>query len=50
MYPAISNPPSCEIHAVISFLNAKKMSAAKIYCELWPAYGQNVMNEGTVGQ
>jgi hypothetical protein len=38
--PAIGNPASCEIRAVIRFLHAKNMSAA--------VYGQNVMSEGTV--
>jgi hypothetical protein len=48
MCPAINNPASCEIRAVISF-NAKNMSAAQIHRELCLAvYGQNVMSEGTV--
>jgi hypothetical protein len=47
--PAIDNPGSCEIHAVICFLHAKNMSAAEIHCELCTVvYDQNVMNEGTV--
>jgi hypothetical protein len=50
-YPAIDNPASCEIHAVICFLHSKNMTAAKICCELCAAvYSQNVMIEGTVRQ
>jgi hypothetical protein len=48
--PAIDNPDSCEISAVIRFLHAKKMSAVEIHRELWAAYGQNVISEGTVRQ
>jgi hypothetical protein len=51
MSPAIDNPTSCEIRAVICFLRAKNMSAAEIHHELCTVvYGQNVMNEGTVRQ
>jgi hypothetical protein len=51
MCPAIDNPTSCEIRAVIRFLHAKNKSAAEIYRELCAAvYGQNVMSEGTVRQ
>jgi hypothetical protein len=46
--PAIDNPVSCEIHAVIRFLHAKSMSAAEIRRELCTVYGQNIMNEGTI--
>jgi hypothetical protein len=48
MCPAIDNPASCEICAVIRFLHGKNVSAAKIHRELCMAYSQNVMNEGTV--
>jgi hypothetical protein len=48
--PAIDNPASCEILAVVSFLRVENMSAAEIYRELCPVYGQNVMSEGTVRQ
>jgi hypothetical protein len=34
MWPAIDNPASCEIRAVIRFLRAKNMSAAEIHREL----------------
>jgi hypothetical protein len=34
MCPAIDNPTSCEIRAVIRFLHAKNMSDAEIHCEL----------------
>jgi hypothetical protein len=47
---AIDNPDSFKIWAVVCFLEAKNMSAAEIYCELYMVYGQNVMNEGTVRQ
>jgi hypothetical protein len=46
MCPATDNPASCKIHAVIHFLKAKNMSAAKIHRELcMVVYGQNVMSE-----
>jgi hypothetical protein len=47
MCPAIDNPASCEICAIICFLHAKNMSAVEIHLELCMVYGQNVMNEGT---
>jgi hypothetical protein len=50
MCPAIDNPVSCEIFAVIRFLRTKIVSAAEIHCELCAVYGQNVMSEGTVRQ
>jgi hypothetical protein len=50
MCPAIDNPTSCEIHAVIRFLRAKIMSAAEIHRELCAVHGQNLMSEGTVRQ
>jgi transposase len=49
MCPAIDNPASWEIHAVIRFLHAKNMSAAEINHELCADYCQN-MSEGTVTQ
>jgi hypothetical protein len=48
MCPAIDNPASCEIRAVIRFLHAKNMNAAEIRRELCAVYGQNVMREGNV--
>jgi hypothetical protein len=48
MCPAIDNPDSCEIRNVISFLHAKKKSAAEIHRELSPVFGQNLISEGTV--
>jgi hypothetical protein len=50
MCPAINNPASFEIRAVIHFLRAKSMSAAKIHRELCAVHGQNVICEGTVRQ
>jgi hypothetical protein len=50
MCPAIDNPASCKIHAVIRFLQAKNLSGAEIYHELCAVYGQNVMSEQTVRQ
>jgi hypothetical protein len=51
MCPAIDNPASCEIRAVIRFLHTKKMSASEIYRELCAAfYVQNVMSEDTQRQ
>jgi hypothetical protein len=35
MCPAIDNPGSCEIRAVIRFLDAKNMSASQIHRELY---------------
>jgi hypothetical protein len=46
--PAIDNPASCEIRAVIRFLRANNISAAEIHCELCAVYGQNVISEGTL--
>jgi hypothetical protein len=34
MCPAIDNPASCEIRAVIRFIRAKNMSAAEIQREI----------------
>jgi hypothetical protein len=48
--PAIDNPASRKIHAVICFLQAKNLSSAEIYNELCAVYGQNVMSERTVTQ
>jgi hypothetical protein len=51
MCPAIDNPTSCEIRAVIRFTHAKNMNAAEIHPELCAAvYGRNVVSEGTVRQ
>jgi hypothetical protein len=50
MCPAIDNPTSCEIHAVVHFLHAKNMSAEEIHRELCAVYGQNVMSAGIVRQ
>jgi hypothetical protein len=50
MCPAVDDPSSCEIRAVISFIHAKNMRAAEIHRELCAVYGQNVMGEGTVRQ
>jgi hypothetical protein len=47
MCPAIDNPASCEIHAVIRYLQTKNMSAVEIHNELYAVYGQNVTSEGT---
>jgi hypothetical protein len=50
MCPAIDNPASCKIRAVIHFQHAKSMSAMEMHCELYVVYSQNVMIEGAVGQ
>jgi hypothetical protein len=50
MCPAIDNPASYQICAVIRFPHSKIMSAAEIHGELCTVYGQNVMSEGTVRQ
>jgi hypothetical protein len=46
--PAIDNPASCDIRAVVLFLDARNTSALEIHRELYAIYGQNVMSEGTV--
>jgi hypothetical protein len=46
--PAIDNPPTCEIHAVIHFLHAKNTSAAETHHQLCVVYSQLVMSAGTV--
>jgi hypothetical protein len=50
MCPAIVNPASYDIHAVIiNFLHAKNMSVAEICHELFTAvHDQNVMSDRTV--
>jgi hypothetical protein len=50
MCPAIDNLASCEIHAVICFLQAKNMSAAEIHYELCMVCDQYVISKGTVRQ
>jgi transposase len=50
MCPAIDNPASCKIRAVIRFLHTKNMSAAEIHRELCAVSSQNVMSEGTIRQ
>jgi hypothetical protein len=51
MYPAIHNPASCEIRAVIPFLHTKNMSVAEIHPELCAAvYGENGISEGNIIQ
>jgi hypothetical protein len=44
MCPAIDNPASCKIHAIISFLHTKYTHAAEIHHELCRVYSQNVMS------
>jgi hypothetical protein len=48
MCPAIDNPASCEILAVIHFIHAKNFSAAEIHHELPVVYGKNIIREETV--
>jgi hypothetical protein len=51
MCPAIDNPASCEIRAVVRFFfHDKNMSPVEIHRELCEVYGQNVMSEGSVRQ
>jgi hypothetical protein len=51
LYPAIDNPTSCEIRAVIFLSHSKNMIAAEINRELCEAvYGRNIICEGTVRQ
>jgi hypothetical protein len=45
MCPAIDDPASCEIRAVIRFFHVKNMSVAEIHRELCAVYGQNVTSE-----
>jgi hypothetical protein len=48
MCPMVVTPASCEICAVVCFLNSKNMSATEIHHELCVVYGQNVMSEVTI--
>jgi hypothetical protein len=49
MCPAIDNPSSHKICAIIRFRRAKNMCASEIHRELCAAvYGQNVTSEGTI--
>jgi hypothetical protein len=41
MYPAVDNPDSCEINAIIRFLHVKDMSRAEMNRELFTVCGQN---------
>jgi hypothetical protein len=51
MCPAIDNPASCKICAVICFIHTKNMSAEEIHHETCAAiYGQNIMSEATTRQ
>jgi hypothetical protein len=50
MRPAIDNPSSCKINAVLWFIHAKNMSAAEVHRELCAVYSQNVMSKGNVRQ
>jgi hypothetical protein len=50
MCPVIDNLASCEIRAVMCFLQAKNISAMELHSELCMVYGQNVMSEGTARQ
>jgi hypothetical protein len=50
MCPVIDNPVSCEIRAVICFLQTINMSAAEIHRELYAVHCQIGMCEGTVRQ
>ena len=44
----IAAPASCEVHAVICFLQAEGQSAAEINCQLYRVYGDNVMSDSCV--
>jgi hypothetical protein len=50
MGPAIGNPASCEIRAVIRFVHPKNTSAAEIHRELYAVDGQNAMTKETIVQ
>jgi hypothetical protein len=50
MCPAIDNPATCKICAVICFFHAKNRSAVEIHYESCVVYRQNVMHEETVRQ
>jgi hypothetical protein len=45
--PAIDNPASCEILAVIRFLLGENATAAEIHRELSAVYSQNIIRKGT---
>jgi hypothetical protein len=50
MCPAIDNPTTCKIRAVIRFLRAENINIKEIHRKLCAVYGRNVMSEGTVRQ
>jgi len=49
MNSLIENPTSCEIHAVIWFLNAQNLTAAELLRQLFGVYGLSVMSSGFGG-
>lgn len=48
MFKKIENPASCEIRAVIKFLNARNVKPCDIHRQLKEVYGDNVMDESSV--
>jgi hypothetical protein len=48
MLKKVENPTSCEVRAVIWFLNAQNVLPIEIYHQLIAVYGEGVMNESNV--
>lgn len=48
MFKTIDRPASCEIRAVIKFLNARNVRPCEIYRQISETYGENAMSEGMV--
>ncbi|GBN32494.1 hypothetical protein AVEN_89338-1 [Araneus ventricosus] len=48
MFKTIDWPASCEIRAVIKFLNARNVRPCEIYRQISENCGENAMNEGMV--
>ncbi|GBM94866.1 hypothetical protein AVEN_210627-1 [Araneus ventricosus] len=48
MFKTIDRPASCEIRAVIRFLNARNVPPCEIYRQISETYGEDAMSEGMV--
>ena len=48
MFKKIENAASCEVRAVIKFLNARNVRPCDIHRQLKEVYGDNVMDESSV--
>ncbi|GBN74643.1 hypothetical protein AVEN_168165-1 [Araneus ventricosus] len=50
MFKAIDRSGSCEIRAVIKFLNGRNFQPCEIYGQISETYRENVTSEGMVGK